>query len=412
MSWFGNLRLRTKFNLIISLLLVCTFLAAAFLTYRKQQELILRFAVDNARNFARQIIETRDYMSSAVRDEAEKNYDLVPQVVATRVAKRITTGSPYYVRQVSLRYRNPDNRPDSYETARLQAFATGGGGSEISSMETVDGKQTFRYLQPMVAVESCLACHGDYDKAPAFVRARFPRGHYSYGYRTGEVIGAVSVSIPMADLYRLIGANLKQDLMLRGAIFFVIILTLGWIVRRSIIDPINNLAESITRVTRTGSFAERLPCTTRDEIGTLITAFNDMMAELAQRSLQSAEADARYRAFIEKAQSAVVTCLQDGKIIIANQRAADLFGLSRKELLGKSIFDFITGGSARNLFATTTEDGKLRLVTEESMQTVRGFRGKMTRVEIVIAVSESENQPLFTTILREKPAIFAAGQKP
>jgi len=412
MSWFGNLRLRTKFNLIISLLMVCLFLAAAFFTYRKQQALILRFAVDNARNFARQIIETRDYMSGAVRDEAEKNYDLVPQVVATRVAKRITTGSPYYVRQVSLRYRNPDNRPDSYETSRLQAFAAGGGGSEVSSLETADGKQTFRYLQPMVAVESCLVCHGDYDKAPAFVRARFPRGHYSYGYRTGEVIGAVSVSIPMEELYRQIGANLKQDLMFRGAIFFAIILTMGLILRRSIIDPINNLAESITRVTRTGSFAERLPCTTRDEIGTLITAFNDMMAELAQRSLQSAEADARYRAFIEKAQSAVVTCLQDGKIIIANQRAADLFGLPRKELLGKSIFDFITGGSARQeLLATTIVSGKIHLVTEESMQTVRGFRGRMTRVEVVIAVSESEQQPLFTIILREKPAIFAADQK-
>jgi len=406
MSWFGNLRLRTKFNLITSLLMICLFLAAAFLTYRKQQELILKFAVDNARNFARQIIETRDYMSGAVRDEAEKNYDLVPQVVATRVAKRITTGSPYYVRQVSLRYRNPDNRPDSYETARLQAYASGSGGSEISSLETVDGKQTFRYLQPMVAVESCLTCHGDYDKAPAFVRARFPRGHYSYGYRTGEIIGAVSVSIPMEDLYRQIGANLKQDLMFRGAIFFAIILTMGLILRRTIIDPINKLAESITRVTRTGSFAERLPCTTRDEIGTLITSFNDMMVELAQRNLQSAEADARYRAFIEKAQSAVVTCLQDGKIIIANQRAADLFGLTRKELLGRSIFEFITGGGAREeLFATTTEDGKLRLVTEESIQTVRGFRGKMTRVEIVIAVSESEHQPLFTTILREKPLV-------
>ncbi len=406
MSWFGNLRLRTKFNLIISLLMVCLFLAAAFFTYRKQHQLILRFAVDNARNFARQIIETRDYMSSVVSDEAERNYNLVPQVVATRVARRITTGSPYYVRQVSLRYRNPDNRPDSYETARLQAFATGRGIAEISSLETVNGKQTFRYLQPMVAVESCLTCHGDYDKAPAFVRARFPRGHYSYGYKTGEIIGAVSVSIPMEELYRQIGANLKQDLVLRGAIFFAIILALGLILRRAIIDPINHLAESITRVTRTGSFDERLPATTRDEIGALITAFNDMMTELAQRSLQSAEADSRYRAFIEKAQSAVVTCLRDGKIIIANQRASDLFGLTRKELLGRSLFEFISGETARHeLFATTTEDGKIRMVTEESMQTVRGFRGRTTRVEVVISVSESEHQPLFTVILREKPLV-------
>lgn len=401
MSWFGNLQLRTKFNLIMSLLLVCLFFTAAFLTYRKQHQLILRFAVDNARNFARQIIETRDYMSGAVKDEAEKNYDLVPQVVATRVAKRITAGSPYYVRQVSLRYRNPDNRPDSYETARLESFSQKGA-IESSSLETVDGKQIFRFLQPMIAVESCLVCHGDYDKAPAFVRERFPRGHYSYNYKVGEIIGAVSVSIPMADLYRQIGANLQQDLLYRGVVFCIVIVSMGWVLRRSIIDPVKRLAESITRVTRTGSFTERLPRTTNDEIGTLIGSFNDLMQELEQKNAQSTEADARYRSFIEMVPSVVVTCLQDGKIIIANQRAEKLFGVSRKDLLGKSIFDFITGEAARNeLFSTTSKDGKIRLAAESTIQSVRGFRGRLLQMEVAIAVSESEQQPLFTVILRE-----------
>jgi PAS domain S-box-containing protein len=401
MSWFGNLHLRTKFNLIMSLLLVCLFLTAAFLTYRKQQQLILRFAQDNARNLARQIIETRDYMSSAVRGEAERNYDLVPQVVATRVAKRITAGSPYYVRQVSLRYRNPDNRPDNYETARLESFSQKGV-AEISSIETVDGKLTFRYLQPMVAVESCLTCHGDFDKAPAFVRARFPRGHYSYNYKVGEVIGAVSVSIPMADLYRQIGANLKLDLLYRGVIFCIIILVMGWILRRGILDPVKQLAVSISRVTRTGSYDERLPRLTNDEIGMLIGSFNELMQELEQKNQQSTEADARYRSFIEMVPSAVVTCLQDGRIIISNQRAERLFGVSRKDLIGKSIFDFITGEAARSeLLATSLKDGRTRLVKEISLQTVRGSRGRQTQMEIAIAVSERDQQPLFTIILRD-----------
>lgn len=401
MSWLGNLHLRTKFNLIMSLLLVCLFLTAAFLAYRKQQQLILRFAQDNARTLARQIIETRDYMSSAVRDETEKNYDLVPQVVATRVAKRITAGSPYYVRQVSLRYRNPDNRPDNYETARLENFSQKGV-AEISSIETVDGKLTFRYLQSMVAVESCLTCHGDFDKAPAFVRARFPRGHYSYNYKVGEVIGAVSVSIPMADLYRQIGANLKLDLFYRGVIFCIIILVMGWILRRSILDPVKQLALSISRVTRTGSYDERLPRLTNDEIGMLIGSFNELMQELEQKNQQSAEADARYRSFIEMVPSAVVTCLQDGRIIISNQRAERLFGVSHKDLIGKSIFNFITGEAARSeLFATSIKDGRIRLVKEVSLQTVRGSRGRQTEMEIAIAVSERDQQPLFTIILRD-----------
>lgn len=400
MSWLKNLHLRTKFNLIMSLLLVCLFTTAAFFTYRKQQQLILRVAEDSARNLARQIIVTQDYMSVAVKDEAEKNYALVPQVVATQVAKRITAGSPYYVRQVALRYRNPDNRPDEYETARLENFNQHTL-AESSSMEKVNGKPVFRYLQPMVASESCLACHGEYDKAPAFVQARFPRGHSSYNYKAGEVIGAVSVSIPMADLYRQIGANLKQDLLYRAGIFCSIILVMGWMLRRSIIDPVKQLAVSISRVTKTGSYADRLPRLTNDEIGTLIGSFNDLMQELEQKDRQSSEMNARYRSFIEMVPSAVVTCLQDGRIIISNRRAEKLFGVSRKDLLGESIFDFITAEGARNeLFATCLKDGKLRLVKENSLQPVRCFHG-ITHMEIAIAASEGDQQPMFTVILRE-----------
>src|SRR5512136_1420949 len=123
MSRFADLKIGAKFNLIMSLLLISLFLIAAILTYKREQLLVNRVAIDNARSIARQIVETRDYMSSVVKGEPDSNYNLVPQVVATNVAKRLTAGSDYYVRQVSLRYRNPNNRPDDYESRQLKLFA-------------------------------------------------------------------------------------------------------------------------------------------------------------------------------------------------------------------------------------------------------------------------------------------------
>src|SRR6185369_12538239 len=123
MTRFSDLPIRTKFDVLMSLLLVVLFLAAALFTYQRQKSFVLRMAVDNARSFARELIETRDYMSSVVKGEPEHNYNLVPQVVATQVAKRVTQHTRYYVRQVSLRYRNPQNRPDEYETRHLKLFA-------------------------------------------------------------------------------------------------------------------------------------------------------------------------------------------------------------------------------------------------------------------------------------------------
>lgn len=401
MSWFANLKIGTKFNLIMSLLLISLFLVAALLTYQRQQSLVLKVAFDNARNFAKLIIETRDYVSSVVKGEPENNYSLVPQVVATQVAKRMTTGSKYYVRQVSLRYRNPENRPDDYEAEQLKTFAEKSA-KETSRIVKVKGKEVFRYMLPMFAEKSCLECHGDFDKSPKFLRERFPRGHYSYNYRLGEVIGAVSVTVPIDELYREIGANLALDIAYRGAIFLIIIMVLWALIRWTIINPVTLLSESIIRVTKTGSFAERLPRRTNDEIGKLIAAFNDMMGELQRKTLQSRDAEERYRKFIEMARSAVVTFMEDGKIVISNQRAEELLGLSRQAILGENIFAFLENGEAlKEGISVFIRDGKGGGVGETSRQRVKDVKGKVTEVEMALSASVTDQKPLFTAILRE-----------
>ncbi len=401
MSWFADLKLGAKFNLIMSLLLVSLFAVAAYLTYQREQTLLLKNAVDNARNFAKVIIETRDYISSVVKGEPEHNYNLVPQVVASNVAKRLTRDSSYYVRQVSLRYRNPSNRPDDYETAQLKMFAEGSA-KESFRVVSMKGEEVFRYMLPMVAEKSCMNCHGRFEDAPKFIQERWPRGHYSYNYKLGEVIGAVSVSIPLNDLYRDIGANLKLDIAYRGAIFFLIILVMGAMIRRSIIRPVKLLSEGIVRVTKTGNFAERLPQTTNDEIGRLIEAFNQMMEELESKTLQSRESEERYRKFIEMARSAVVTFMEDGKIIISNQRAEELLGLSRQALLGENIFSFLEDGEAlRTGIAAYVRDGKGGGVGETSMRRVRDINGRISDVEMALSASMTDHKPLFTAILRE-----------
>jgi PAS domain S-box-containing protein len=401
MARFANLKIGAKFNIIMSLLLISLFLVAAILTYKREQSLVNRVAIDNARSIARQIIETRDYISSVVKGEPDSNYNLVPQVVATNVAKRMTTGSDYYVRQVSLRYRNPNNRPDEFETEQLKRF-TGKIALETSSIVQQKGREVFRYMLAMKAEKSCLECHGDYDKAPRFVRERFPRGHYSYNYHLGEVIGAVSVSIPMADLYRQVGANLKVDIAYRGAIFLILILILGALIRRTIINPVRLLSEAIVHVTKTGNFAERLPQRSNDEIGGLIAAFNQLMEELERKTLQSRESEERYRNFIEMTRSAVVTFMEDGKIVISNQQAEELFGLSRQALLGESIYSFLKDGELlRESVTTYLKIGEWGGMGAESFQRVSDIRGKVTEVEMALTASMTDQKPLFTAIIRE-----------
>lgn len=400
MKPFASRSVNTTLNIITSLLLLALFLALAYNSYRREQRLILKAAVDNARSIARQIIVTRDYLSQVVTSEPEHNYNLVPQVASTQIAKRLTSGSRYYVRQVSLRYRNPGNRPDAFETKQLIDFR------DVKAEETwqvasENGKKALRYMLPMKADQSCLACHGSYDTAPRFVQERFPRGHYSYGYKVGEVIGAVSVSVPMGELYREIGTNLTSDLLYDGGVLLAFILVTGWLIRKTILTPVKAVATRISDVARTGIFSGRLEKTSDDEIGELIASFNELMAELDRKTLQRIESEDRYRNFIEIAQSPIVTFMADGKIVISNQKAEQLFGLSKQELLGQSIFDFMEHEEAlRAAVQDYFTSGSSDLIGTTTRQTVRDVCGRDFEVEMVISVSQSDQTQMFSAILR------------
>ncbi|GFE62600.1 DUF3365 domain-containing protein [Geobacter sp. AOG2] len=400
MKILSNRSVNTKFNIIAALLLAALFLSLAYNSYRREQALILATAVDNARSIARQIIETRDYLSQSVTNEPEHNFNLVPQVAATQIAKRLTSGSRYYVRQVSLRYRNPDNRPDSFEAARLTSFRDVKA-QEVWQVADYRGKKALRYLLPMKAEQSCLACHGNYDNAPRFVRERFPRGHYSYDYHVGEVIGAVSVSVPMESLYHKVGANLAYDLFYDGAVLLAFILISGWLIRRTILTPVKTVAESIADVARTGNFSERLAERGDDEIGELIGSFNELMAELDRKTLQRKESEDRYRNFIEIAQSPIVTFVGDGKIVISNQKAEKLFGLTKQELLGQRIFEFMENGDdLRVAVEAYFSSGSSDLIGATTRQKVRDVCGRLFEVDMVISVSQADQNPIFSAILR------------
>lgn len=89
MKFFFGRSVSTTFNIISSLLLILLFMTLAFNGYSREQELILKGAIDNARTISRQIIETRKYLSMHVTSEPEFNAALIPQVAASRIASSI-----------------------------------------------------------------------------------------------------------------------------------------------------------------------------------------------------------------------------------------------------------------------------------------------------------------------------------
>ena len=83
-------------------------------------------------------------------------------------------------RMVSLRPLDGENRPDALEDRALRRFDQGA--TEFARLDTLARPPVYRFLKPLYAEKSCLACHRD------------------QGYRLGSVIGAVSVSIYVTSM--------------------------------------------------------------------------------------------------------------------------------------------------------------------------------------------------------------------
>ncbi len=104
------------------------------------------------------------------------------------------------VRRVTMKARNPLNRPDSYERTVLERFQAlhAQGDLPPESVEVVDqqGVQILRYMRPIQTANFCLACHGDAGALDPQVREilqeRYPEDAAT-GYQAGDLRGAISV---------------------------------------------------------------------------------------------------------------------------------------------------------------------------------------------------------------------------
>ncbi|MDY0212273.1 MAG: DUF3365 domain-containing protein [Desulfuromonadaceae bacterium] len=407
MAKTGNMSLSTKFILILSALLIGLFLVTAYLTYQKQQGAAQSLALAEAQSRSRELITILNHMSSIVRDEPQHNYALVPEVVTNQIAQKISKNEYYSIRQVALAYRNPANKPDAFETRHLEEFRPGEK-TEIHAVVDINGKKVFRYMQAQIADQSCLVCHGTYESAPTYIQERFPKGHPSYNDKVGDIMGAVSFTKPMGPLYAELAYNFKQDLSYRAGVLLLFILVTYLVVRRLILGRLKTASATIHKITTTGSLNERIPITgSRDEIGQLLGDFNEMMAELNRTTLQREESEIRYRALIEATRSAIVTFLDNGKIVISNQKAEQLLGLSRERLLGENFFDYLD--EAENLqqnIADLIHSDKGQNHKMTGLCHIRDAHGRTKEVKIVLVLaSDAVDKQMFTAILRDPDSV-------
>ena len=127
--------------------------------------------------------------------------DRAPAIAASVGAeKNLTIG------RTSLRYRNVNNAPDSWERDVLTRFETllskGTPMKDLVHAEIVEveGKPTFRYMKAIGTGGVCLTCHGHDLSEPVreTLAERYPDDQ-AVGFRAGEIRGAFTILKPLTS---------------------------------------------------------------------------------------------------------------------------------------------------------------------------------------------------------------------
>ena len=162
-------------------------------------------ALAEGRDAAKELSE--EIRGLLMRELATGGFEGAVSVCATKAQARTVDyrkASGNDIRRVSLRRRNPANEPDAYERGVLESFdrlpVEARPAAEHWAVVTEGGRETLRYLKPLVVGTMCLTCHGPKAAIPPAVQAVLAREYpddRATGYSAGDVRGAVSVRVPL-----------------------------------------------------------------------------------------------------------------------------------------------------------------------------------------------------------------------
>jgi HAMP domain-containing protein len=201
-------------------------------------------------------------------------------VMAKTVASKFAKLRPeYYIRIVSDNPLNPENLPDSAETAIiLSRFRASGSSDSIVETGFLRNEKYLISAAPAKAKKGCLTCHGSPEKAPAQITDKYGTDS-GFGYQVGKVVGATVVGVPMANLNHLVLVRSLTVFIITTVIFSLIFLLINSLIKQSIINPLLSISEAAKSVSR-GNIGQSISMDRNDEIGDLAYSF-----ELMRRSL-------------------------------------------------------------------------------------------------------------------------------
>ncbi len=149
-----------------------------------------------------------------------------------------------------------------------------------------------------------------------------------------ELLGFVRVALP-ADIVQSRISDLQNTLLTAALLTTVFAVLLALVIAERTARPVRRLTAVAGRMAQ-GDLGARLFVTSRDEVGQLTKAFNNMGQQLREKVGNLAEERSRLATVLDLMADGVLITDRDGRVRLLNPAAAELLNSSEKEALGHS----------------------------------------------------------------------------
>lgn len=180
----------------------------------------------------------------------------------------------------------------------------------------------------------------------------------------GAVIGIARVALPLTTVEENV-SHVTRTIILSTVIIAALAVIAAWIITRTMTRPIRELTGAAKGIS-TGQLGQKITVTTRDEIGQLAQAFNEMSANLkATVDTMSAE-KAKLASILGSMADGVIMTDAGGDIILANRAAGELFGFKAENAAGRPVIEVVRDHEVDEILRLCMKAGKEQTAQFES----------------------------------------------
>ncbi len=273
-----HMSIGSKFTLTICVTAAVMMLVGLVVIYQQEEDKMDMMLTNRAKVLSQQILIGRAYLAQNYVGKIKKSKagaDIqvlkdhtnspdaipVPATAVREMGEEANKTGLYNARLVSQNPVNPVNQPkDMFENEAMRAIMSGA--ESYARRDDVNGVQTFRRAVADKAVSgACLGCHT--------------------GSQIGDVLGMLTVSLPMAEATTLSNKSMMQSGGLMFGIIAIIVVVTYFMLRTMVLKPLTQMSSISMDIAKgEGDLTKRVPVSGNDEIAHLGGYFNEFIEKL------------------------------------------------------------------------------------------------------------------------------------